>query len=207
MPMPEFSIDKDIEHYIADMLTYLGKYQQLPETQKDKLILTGVKGEARDVIMGYADKQQNSTGKILKILKNEFKKREKSARNLHQLKQDSTEKISIFAGRIRRYVRGLGVRTKNFDKTCIEFMKIGALLQIQGRLYQRNPKSFPRAIKIAIEAEADKPNKIKPKIENINNVEIEVNSKEEFQQTMKELNNIIQQLKQKPDFTQRGMNQ
>ena len=80
------------------MLTYLGQYQQLPETQKDKLILTGVKGEARDVIMGYADKEVNTTGKILKILKNEFKKREKSARNLHQLKQDSTEKISIFAG-------------------------------------------------------------------------------------------------------------
>ena len=55
--MPEFSIDKDIEHYIADMLTYLGQYQQLPETQKAKLILTGVKGEARDVILGYADKQ------------------------------------------------------------------------------------------------------------------------------------------------------
>jgi hypothetical protein len=77
------------------------------------------------------------------------------------LKQDSTEKISIFAGRIRRYARGLGVRTKNFDKTCIEFMKIGALPQIQGRLYQRNAKSFARAIKISIEAEADKPNKIK----------------------------------------------
>jgi hypothetical protein len=39
------------------MLTYLGQYQQLPETQKAKLIITGVKGEARDVIMGYADKQ------------------------------------------------------------------------------------------------------------------------------------------------------
>ncbi len=77
------------------------------------------------------------------------------------MKQDSTEKISIFAGRIRRYARGLGVRTKNFDKTCIEFMKIGALPQIQGRLYQRNAKSFARAIKISIEAEADKPNKIK----------------------------------------------
>jgi hypothetical protein len=69
MPMPEFSIDKDIEHYIADMLTYLGQYQQLPETQKAKLILTGVEGEARDVKMGYAEKEVNSTGKILKILK------------------------------------------------------------------------------------------------------------------------------------------
>ncbi len=76
------------------------------------------------------------------------------------MKQDSTEKLNIFAGRIRRYVRGLCVRTKNFVKTCIEFMKIVALPQIQGRLYQRNPKSFARAIRIAIEAEAEKPLKV-----------------------------------------------
>ena len=76
------------------------------------------------------------------------------------MKQDSTEKISIFAGRIRRYVRGLGVRTKIFNKTCIEFMNIGALRQIQGRLYQRNPKSFARAIRIANEAEEEKPLKV-----------------------------------------------
>jgi hypothetical protein len=94
------------------------------------------------------------------------------------LKQEANEKISLFAGRIRRYVRGLGVRTRRFDQTSIEFMEIGALPQIQGRLYQRNPKSFARAIKIAIEAEADKPNKIKSK--NINTVNIEIDSKEEF---------------------------
>ena len=76
------------------------------------------------------------------------------------------------------------------------------LTAIQGRSYQTNPESFARAIKIAIEAEADKPNKIKSKIENINNVEIGLDSKEEFQQTVKELNNNIQQLKQKSDFPQ-----
>jgi DNA repair ATPase RecN len=84
-------------------------------------------------------------------------------------------------------------------------MKIGALPQIQGRLYQKNPKSFAGAIKKAIEAEADKPNKLKSRIENINNVNIEIDSKEELQQTVKELNNIIQQLKQKPDAPNRGM--
>ncbi len=94
--------------------------------------------------MGYADKEVNTTRKIIKILKNEFKKREKSVRNLHPLKQEANEKISIFAGRIRRYVNRLGVRTRRFVQTCIEFMKIGALPQTQGRLYQRNPESFAR---------------------------------------------------------------
>jgi Ni,Fe-hydrogenase maturation factor len=60
--------------------------------------------------MGYAEKELNSTGKIYKILKNEFKRREKSAKSLHQLKQEQTEKVSIFAGRIRKYVRGIGVK-------------------------------------------------------------------------------------------------
>jgi hypothetical protein len=63
------------------MSTYLGQYQQLPELQKAKLVLTGVKGESRDEIMGYADKEVNTTRKIIKIFKNEFKMREKSARN------------------------------------------------------------------------------------------------------------------------------
>ncbi len=37
-------------------------------------------------------------------------------------------------------------------------------------------------------------------------MEKEKDSEEEFQQTIKELNNMIQKLKLKPDFTQRGMN-
>ena len=44
------------------------------------------------------------------------------------------------------------VTKEDFDRNCIEFMKIGALPQIQSRLFQRNPKSFARAIKTAIEA-------------------------------------------------------
>ncbi len=74
---------------------------------------------------------------LLKVLKGEFKNKEKSARKLHQMKQDVNEKLSIFVGRIRRYGRGLGVRHSKFEKNCIEFMKIGALAQIQDRLYQR----------------------------------------------------------------------
>ena len=64
-------------------------------------------------------------------------------------------------------------------------IKIGALPQIQGRLYQRKPKSFARAIKMAIEAEADKPNKIKTKIENINNVEKKKTVKKNFNRLLK----------------------
>jgi hypothetical protein len=80
-------------------------------------------------------------------------RREKSARSLYQLKQDTNEKVSVLAGRIRRYVRGLGVKRRNYDRNCVEFMKIGALPHIQSRIFQRNPRSFARAIKVAIEAE------------------------------------------------------
>jgi hypothetical protein len=50
MPMPTFTIKQDVNHYIADMTTYLGQYCQLPEVQKAKLIQTGVKGEALEQI-------------------------------------------------------------------------------------------------------------------------------------------------------------
>jgi hypothetical protein len=61
------------------MSTYLCQYQQLPEIQKAKLILNGVIGVARDVIIGCEDKEVYTTGKILKILKNEFKTSKKKA--------------------------------------------------------------------------------------------------------------------------------
>ena len=41
------------------------------------------------------------------------------------MKQATDEKISIFAGRIRRNVRGLGVKKLKFDRACIE--KLGHL--------------------------------------------------------------------------------
>jgi hypothetical protein len=112
-----------------------------------------VKGEVRDVMMEYTDEDVNSTKKIYKVLKREFKKREKSARSLHQLKQDTNEKVSVLAGRIRRYVRGLIVKRRNDDRNCVEFINIGALPHTQSGLFQRNPRSFARALKDAIEAE------------------------------------------------------
>lgn len=195
IPMEQYTIEKD---FIDDMMTYLGHYHQLPELQKTKLVKAGVKGEARYMIMGYAEKELNSIKKIFQILKNKFKKREKSARNLYKLKQEQTEKVSVFAGRIRKYVRGLVVKDHKFDYSCIEFMKIGALPQIQSRLYQRNLKTFAKAIKVAIEAESDKPNKIKPRIESANSV----NEKAiELQQSIKELCSTIQLISQKADKT------
>ncbi len=89
--------------------------------------------------MGYSEQEVNSTKRIFKILKCEFQKREKSARNLHQLKQDNNEKLSVLAGLIRRYVRGLGVKGHNFDRNCIEFMKISAFPQNTKSPFPKKP--------------------------------------------------------------------
>jgi hypothetical protein len=51
MPMPENTLEKDVLHYIEDMTTYLDHYHQLNESQKAKLVKTGVKGVARDVLI------------------------------------------------------------------------------------------------------------------------------------------------------------
>ena len=53
--MPEYKIDLDVKHYISNMTTYLDQHFHLPEAFKARLVLAGVKGEAHDVLMGYAD--------------------------------------------------------------------------------------------------------------------------------------------------------
>jgi hypothetical protein len=67
-------------------------------------------------------------------------------------------------------------------------MKIGALPQIQSRLFQRNPKSFARAIKTAIEAEAEKPNKQKQKVDTINTITDTIDESNNLQRTVQVLN-------------------
>jgi hypothetical protein len=186
------------------MKIYLQSQQQLSQEHKANNIKAGIKEEARDVLMGYSDRDMNTTQKIFKILKQEFKKCEKSARSLHQLKQEANEKVSIFAGRIRLYVKEFGVKRHKFDRNCIEFMKIGALPQIQSRLYQRNPRTFARAIKKALEAEADKPPKSKPRVEVINNAEKTANDTTVIQNSIKELFNAIQTLTKQTEGTTSG---
>ena len=81
--------------------------------------------------------------------------------NLHQIKQDTNEKVIIFSGKIRRYVE---VSSRKFDRICIDYLKVGSLPHIQNRLYQRNPYTFQQAVKIAIEAETEEHAKPKTKI-------------------------------------------
>ena len=109
MTMPEYTIDKDIKHFIDEMTTFLEFHPNLQSSSLAKLVRAGVKGEAKDVLMGYATTDLDTPDKIFNILKRDFGKREKSARHLHQLKQETTEKVSIFAGHIRRYVKNMAV--------------------------------------------------------------------------------------------------
>ena len=163
MTMPEFTIDKDIKHFIYDMTAYLRYQVQLSEQERAHLILVGVKGTAKDVIMGYAEDETDSTEKVFQILRQEFKRHDKCAAGLYGIKQEVEEKISIFGGKIRKYVRGLGVRTEKFDQACIDFLKLGCLPHIKTRLIQLHPRTFQRALKIASEAESENAKVIKNK--------------------------------------------
>ena len=174
--LPEFSIGKDVKHFIHEMDNYLEFYGPLPDSQSARLICSGVKGEAKDILLRYADDQVDTVDKIFRVLNQEFRQHEKFVVNLHQLKQDPNEKVCIFAGKIRRYVRGLGVSEAKFDRVCIDFLKIGALPHIQTRLQQRDPKIFLRAIRIASEAESEKTVKVKPKTETVNHVAVTDNT-------------------------------
>ena len=170
MAMPEFTIDKDIKHFIYDMTAYLQYQTHLSEPERARLILVGVKGTAKDVIMGYTTDETNTTEKVFRLLRQEFKRHDKCAAGLYGIKQESEEKISIFAGKIRKYVRGLGVRQEKFDQACIDFLKLGCLPHIKTRLIQLHPRTFQRALKIATESESENAKVAKNK--SISNMEI-----------------------------------
>jgi hypothetical protein len=143
MTMPEFTIDKNIKHFITDMNPYLSCFHTyISGNQKAYLMLSAVKGDAKDILLSYTVEQLNAVDKILRVLMNEFKKREQCVVNLHQIKQDLNENEIIFASRIRRYVHEIGVNEIKFDKVCIENLKIGSLSHIQHRLQQKEPKTF-----------------------------------------------------------------
>ena len=163
--MPEYTIDKNIRHFLTDMGAYLSCFHHtVDDDQKAYLVLSAVKGYAKDILLGYAQEQIDTLEKIFHVLLREFKK---CVVNLHQIKQDINEKEIIFSGKIRRYVRALEDNSKisrKFDRICIDYLKVGALSHIQNRLYQRSPCTFQQAVKVAIEAETEKHAKPKTKI-------------------------------------------
>ena len=123
MTMPEFTIDSDVRHFITDMDA-------------------AVKDDAKDILLSYTVGQLDSVTEVFKVMLKAFRKREKCVAGLHQLKQDTNEKISEVASSIPRYVREMGVNAQKFDKICIHYLKIGFLPKIQCRLNQRNPLNF-----------------------------------------------------------------
>ena len=155
--VPTYQIDQSIDNFIEDMQRYLNMfYGALSETDQVQLVISSVKGEARDIISGYSRKEKSSTKTLFRSLRNEFKRRAKHIDSLHQLKQEPQEKVIVFVGRIRRHVNHLGLKEKYIDKTCLRYLCIGSLQYIQNSLTQRNPKCFSKAMKLANEVELEK---------------------------------------------------
>ncbi len=72
--MPEFTIDKNIKHFITDMNAYLSCFHaDISDNQKAYLILSTVKGDAKDILLSYTVEQLNTVDKIFRVLMNEFK--------------------------------------------------------------------------------------------------------------------------------------
>ncbi len=103
MTMPEFTIDSDVRHFITDMDA-------------------AVKDDAKDILLSYTVGQLDSVTKVFQVMLKEFKKREKCVAGLNQLKQDTNENFSIYASKIRRYVREMGVNAQKFDKISIDYL-------------------------------------------------------------------------------------
>ena len=110
--------------------------------------------------------------KLFKILKREFRKKEKYAESLHKLKHEEGEQVNLFASRIRRYVKYLGLKKHKKDASCLDYLKLGVHNHIQNRLHRI--QSFSKARRIAMEIESERI-KTKPKQDTINTTNISAN--------------------------------
>ena len=75
------------------MDNFLEFYGPLPDSQSARLNFNGVKGDAKDILLGYADDQVDTVDKLFRVLNQEFRQHEKFVVNLHKLKQDPNEKV------------------------------------------------------------------------------------------------------------------
>ena len=65
MTIPEFTIDKNIKHFITDMEAYLSCFHNnITEIQESYLILSAVKGDAKDILLSFTIEQLNTVDKI-----------------------------------------------------------------------------------------------------------------------------------------------
>ncbi len=97
------------------MTAYFRHNSGLTRQDQEQLIRSSIKGTALEVLLGYNESELSSSKKIFKVLKQEFQKREKYAGSQHKLKQEEVEQVSLFASRIRRYDKGLGIKKHKID--------------------------------------------------------------------------------------------
>ena len=95
------------------------------------------------------------------ILKKEFKKKDKSYKKIHFLKQEIDEKAQVFLARIRGYGKEIGIKSKKYlKKFVLEYFLNGSRREIQKELRIRNVRSIHKALKLAREIEDDNGNRI-----------------------------------------------
>jgi hypothetical protein len=156
IPIPQFTGVEDVEYYIDNARVYIHQFKHLREAKRVSLLRSGISGEARDVLKAYSDKDLGTVSQFYSVLKRMFKKKTKAATKLHQLKQETSEKVRVFAARIRRYVRKIAIQ-KKINRTCLEFFKAGIRSEFADRLNSSRTKSFEQAVRIASEMEDEKP--------------------------------------------------
>ena len=171
--VPRFCGKEDIDYYIETATVYANQFPHLSDKQKTQALRTGITGEARELILGYPDKSVSTVKRLFKVLLSTFKKKIHEIDNLHQLKQGKDEKSRVYAARVRRYVKKLAGKSskRRLNKICLGFFKAGLRSDLRDRIHPsdlRAPKSFRRAIKASVAAEAEKPKLQKKKESTIN---------------------------------------
>ena len=157
---PEFDGEGDVDHYIANAKVYLNQFPADSETQKVRLIGTGLTGKARDVLLAHRGSDTlNTVDKLFKALKFVCGQKLKPIEKLDRLKQEAGETCALFGCKVKRLALKAMPKCQDerrFDKFCLGFFKAGARASVAKRLKALNPKTFKEAVKMCRDIDDDR---------------------------------------------------
>ena len=149
---PQYDGNGDVDHYIENARVYLKQFPKDTSAQKVELLLTGLTGKARAVVLAFKDQDLNTPFKTFQALKANCGKKLRPVDKLAHLKQAADEPSTMFGCRVRRYAISTKMCTDtsspHFDKFCLGFFTNGAKPSAAKRLKTHKPRTFRQAVRL-----------------------------------------------------------
>ena len=154
--VPTFD-DNDVESYVENARHYVSQFDDVAEDKLVELLRTGLTGDARMVLRGHT--KIISVEKLLKILREVYKPKEKSLASfeaLSTLKQKSEEAATVFAYRVReKLIESKMKEGRVFNTYLLGYFIQGLRKELKRKVQERDPHRIKKALNLATKFEKE----------------------------------------------------